>query len=57
VGARIALELGLEDCFVAFLLKPAVIHDDQPPAEWRMCRYVHLFNVATVENGSPEGER
>jgi hypothetical protein len=44
-----ALELGLEDCFVAFLPKPTVILDDQAPAEWRMCRHVHPFNVATIE--------
>jgi hypothetical protein len=44
-----ALELGLEGCFVAFLPKPTVILDDQAPAEWRMCRHVHPFNVTSIE--------
>lgn len=44
-----AVELGLEDCFVAFLPKPTVILDDQAPAEWRLCRHVHPFNVASLE--------
>jgi hypothetical protein len=44
-----ALELGLEDCFAAYLPKPTVILDDQPPAAWRLCRYVHPFNVASID--------
>jgi len=44
-----AVELGLADCFVAFLPKPTIILDDQPPAEWRLCRHVHPFNVASIE--------
>ncbi|HVJ18446.1 MAG TPA: hypothetical protein VM686_23665 [Polyangiaceae bacterium] len=31
------------------LPKPRVILDDQPPAEWRQFRYVHPFNVASIE--------
>ncbi len=44
-----ALELGLEHCFVDFLPKPTVILDDQAPAEWRLCRHVHPFNVDSLE--------
>jgi predicted HAD superfamily phosphohydrolase YqeG len=44
-----AHELGLGDCFVAFLPKPTVILDDQAPAEWRLCRHVHPFNVTSRE--------
>lgn len=36
-----AKELGVEDCFVAFLPKPNVIIDDQAPAEWRRLIHVH----------------
>jgi len=35
-----AKELGIEDCFQAFLPKPNVIIDDQSPAEWR--RLIHV---------------
>ncbi len=36
-----AEELGIVDCFVAFLPKPEVMIDDQPVAEWRRCLPVH----------------
>jgi hypothetical protein len=36
-----ARELGLEDCFRAFLPKPNVIIDDQAPADWRRLVHVH----------------
>jgi hypothetical protein len=36
-----AKELGLEDCFAAFLPKPNIIIDDQAPAEWRRLIHVH----------------
>jgi hypothetical protein len=36
-----AEELGLHDCFVAFLPKPQVILDDQSVSEWRRCLYIH----------------
>jgi len=36
-----ATELGIEDCFNAFLPKPNVIIDDQSPSDWR--RTVHKF--------------
>lgn len=35
-----ARELGLEECFQAFLPKPNVIIDDQSPADWR--RLIHV---------------
>jgi hypothetical protein len=36
-----ARELGVEDCFAAFLPKPNIIIDDQSPAEWRQLIHVH----------------
>ncbi len=36
-----ARELGIEECFTAFLPKPNVIIDDQSPAEWRRLVHVH----------------
>ena len=36
-----AKELGIEECFKAFLPKPNVIIDDQAPAEWRRLVHVH----------------
>jgi hypothetical protein len=36
-----ARELGIEDCFKAFLPKPNVIIDDQAPADWRRLIHVH----------------
>lgn len=35
-----AAELGISDCFVAFLPKPHVYVDDQPVHEWQLCRHV-----------------
>lgn len=35
-----AVELGIEDCFLAFLPKPDAYLDDQPVDEWRFCRHV-----------------
>jgi len=36
-----AAELGIEECFKAFLPKPHVMIDDQPPSEWRRLVVVH----------------
>jgi hypothetical protein len=36
-----AAELGIDSCFTAFLPKPNVMIDDQPPAEWRRTLYLH----------------
>ncbi len=34
-----ALELGLEECFVAFLPKPDIYIDDQAVSDWRFCEH------------------
>jgi predicted HAD superfamily phosphohydrolase YqeG len=34
-----AEELGIVDCFVAFLPKPTLIIDDQAVSEWRYCKH------------------
>ena len=36
-----AQELGLADCFVAFLPKPQIIIDDQRVADWRTCMQLY----------------
>lgn len=36
-----AFELGLSECFVAYLPKPQLLLDDQHPSEWRTLRWVH----------------
>ena len=36
-----AEELGLADCFSAFLPKPHILLDDQPVGEWRRMAQVH----------------
>lgn len=46
---EVARELGLEHCFVAFLPKPTIMLDDQTPAQWRLRRHVHPFNVDSIE--------
>ena len=40
----VAEELGLADCFVAFLPKPQQIIDDQNVADWRYCVQLHPSN-------------
>jgi hypothetical protein len=37
----IAKELNLDHCFLAFLPKPQILLDDQPPAEWRRLITIH----------------
>lgn len=41
-----AHELGLADCFAAFLPKPDAYIDDQPVHDWRFCRHVLPGNAA-----------
>jgi FMN phosphatase YigB (HAD superfamily) len=41
-----AIELGIVDCFAAFLPKPHSYIDDQPITEWRYCRHVWPANAA-----------
>jgi phosphoglycolate phosphatase-like HAD superfamily hydrolase len=36
-----AAELGLSECFEAFLPKPTVYIDDQPLNEWRFCKHLY----------------
>jgi phosphoserine phosphatase len=36
-----AHELGISDCFTAFLPKPNLIIDDQAVADWRNCKHEH----------------
>jgi hypothetical protein len=36
-----ARDLGIESCFANFLPKPNILIDDQAPADWRRCVYVH----------------
>lgn len=36
-----AIELKLEECFLAFLPKPTSYIDDQPVHEWRFCKHVY----------------
>jgi predicted HAD superfamily phosphohydrolase YqeG len=36
-----AIELGIEDCFVAFLPKPRVMIDDQEVKDWVFCTTFH----------------
>ncbi len=40
-----ASELGILECFVAFLPKPHTYIDDQPVHEWRFCRHVLPANA------------
>jgi cation transport ATPase len=41
-----ALELGLQECFIAFLPKPHTYIDDQAVHEWRFCKHVLPLNAA-----------
>lgn len=36
-----AVELGLEDCFVAYLPKPRIMIDDQEVKDWVFCTTYH----------------
>ena len=38
---RTAEELGIIECFEAFLPKPHVYIDDQPVHEWRFCKHLY----------------
>ena len=43
-----AVELGIEDCFLAFLPKPDEYIDDQAVHEWRNCKHVLPGNVGNI---------
>jgi len=38
---EVAIDFHLADCFIAFLPKPHVMIDDQPPVEWSRTRLIH----------------
>ena len=40
-----ALELGLQDCFEAYLPKPTTYIDDQPVHEWRFCEHLYPSQI------------
>ena len=44
---RSAKELGLENCFSAYLPKPQLMIDDQPPADWRDLACLHPNEAAS----------
>ena len=46
-----AKELGIEDCFKAFLPKPNVIIDDQAVADWRRLIHVHPAEASSKTIG------
>ena len=41
-----AIELGIEDCFVAFLPKPRIMIDDQEVKDWVFCTTFHPTTCA-----------
>lgn len=43
---EVARELGIENCFQAFLAKPKLMIDDQAPAEWRYLKVLHPNEIA-----------
>lgn len=43
-----AQELGIEDCFIAFLPKPTIYVDDQPVHEWRLCKHLYPGQTANA---------
>ncbi len=45
---RSAHELGIGECFVAFLPKPDVYVDDQSVRDWRFCAHVLPTNAESV---------
>jgi predicted HAD superfamily phosphohydrolase YqeG len=44
-----ATEVGIADCFAAFLPKPNIIIDDQHVTEWPQFSYVHPASCLTFE--------
>jgi FMN phosphatase YigB (HAD superfamily) len=43
-----ALELGISDCFEAYLPKPTAYIDDQPVHEWRFCKHLYPSQAENV---------
>ena len=48
----VAEELGISECFTAFLPKPTIYFDDKSVAEWRLCRHVHPNEAANLADGA-----
>ncbi|MGM9515616.1 hydrolase [Roseateles sp. DB2] len=40
-----AQEVGIEQCFRAFLPKPHLLLDDQPVADWKLCIELHPLSI------------
>ena len=47
---EVARDLEIEGLFEAFLPKPEVMLDDQPPTDWRALRVVYPMNVRVTED-------
>ena len=45
---RSAVELGIEQCFIAFLPKPDAYLDDQAVIEWRYCQHFLPGNAGYI---------
>jgi len=43
---EVASELGIEDCFGAFLAKPQLLIDDQEPSQWRYLEVKHPNEIS-----------
>lgn len=44
-----AMELGIENCFTAFLPKPTLYIDDQPVQEWVNCKHLYPSQAGISE--------
>ena len=53
----IAVELGIADCFRAYLPKPQILIDDQHPSEWRGLRWIHTNEAASMSPSEYVHER
>lgn len=43
-----AEELGIKDCFMAFLPKPHVYLDDQLVHEWELCKHIYPADAGSI---------
>ncbi|GAB4460448.1 MAG: hypothetical protein OHK0029_24460 [Armatimonadaceae bacterium] len=48
-----AAELGIADCFIAFLPKPQVLLDDQHPQDWRDLHHVRPNQAEEWKENGP----
>lgn len=51
---RSAIELGISDCFTAFLPKPQVMIDDQLISEWRGLLFLHPLSLPSLPQEADE---